>query len=302
MDDSEKIPVAADQKRPTYKERFFRLGKRALKFIATFYALLLIALVLMETSLVYPAPKFPTGNWKPGYSHENVEFTSSDGTRLHSWIVRSKSQREIPRYVIYCHGNGENVALAGGWSILDIITQLDANVMVFDWRGYGKSEGSPHEAGIKLDAEKALEVFCENFGIKPAEVILVGHSLGGGVATHLASTKGCKALILQKTFSSLPDVAAGRFPFVPVHLLMRNRFDSATAIKEYSGPLFQSHGERDKVIPIRFGEKLFANATDHELNSFTRLPKIGHNDGFPSGYWQQVDQWLEKVEAEVASE
>ncbi len=300
MSDAENNPASSSRLSLTIKDRLIRLGKRVLKFILVFYALLIIALVLMETALIYPAPKFPAGgNWNPVFTHENVEFTAADGVKLHSWIIRSKSQRKIPRYVIYCHGNGENVASAGGWSVLDIIEHLDANVMVFDYRGYGKSEGSPHEAGIKLDAERAIDVFCDEMGIKPSEVILVGHSLGGGVATHLAETRGCKALILQKTFSSLPDVAASKYPIVPVRLLMRNRFNSAKAIQNYEGPLFQAHGEEDRVVPYRFGEKLFAKKPTNKLDRFVPLPGIGHNDGFPQGYWQKVDKWLDKVETEL---
>lgn len=245
--------------------------------------------------MVYPAPKFPSGNWEPGFSFEDVEFSSADGVKIHGWLMENRDQLESPRYFLYCHGNGENVSHAGSWAGLEIVTQLGGHVLVFDYRGYGKSEGSPHEAGIKLDAERALEVLCDKFDIKPSEVILIGQSMGGGVAVHLAATQGCKALVLQKTFTSMPDVAQAKFPFVPVRYLMRNRFDSEKAIETFDGPVHQCHGETDRVIPFRFGEKLFEK-TAHPLSKFVNLGSFGHNDGYPGDYWKQLDIWLRSVE------
>jgi len=249
-------------------QRTLRFAKRLMIFLLIGYMLLVLAMVLMETSMVYPAAKYPAGgNWSPDFPHEDVTFTSADGVECHGWLMPSDVPRATPRYIIYCHGNGENVASSGSWSVRQIVQQLGATAMVFDYRGYGKSEGSPHEAGIKLDAQRALDVFCDRLNIKPKDVILVGHSLGGGVATHLAATKGCKALVLQKTFSSMPDVGASKFPILPVQLLMRNRFESAAAIENFGGPLFQAHGDSDRVVPIRFGEKLFSKKPAHDLDS-----------------------------------
>lgn len=287
---------SSDSVKPTYKERLMKALKKFMMTVCFAYLIIVLALVLLENQMIYPAPKFPAGYWKPGFAHKDVEFRSADGVKIHSWVMEAKEERETPRYILYCHGNGENVSHASSWAGTEIVNQLGGNVMVFDYRGYGKSEGSPGEEGIKLDADRAMEVFCDEFGIKPTDVILMGQSLGGGVATHLAATKGCKALVLQRTFSSLPDVAASKYPWIPVRFLMQNNFNSAEAIENYKGPVFQSHGEADTIIPIRFGEKLHSK-TSHELNKFVRLPKIGHNDGFPFGYWKRVDKWLNEVEA-----
>ena len=280
-------------------ERLRRLAFRVLIYASVVYVILLVLLLFFEGSLLYPAPKFPHGNWEPDFAHQDLEFTAGDGVGLHGWLIPASEalQRTPPRYVLYCHGNGENVASAGNWTVPDIVNGLGATVMVFDYRGYGKSEGSPHEAGIKLDAERAMDEFCDQMNIESSEVILVGLSLGGGVATHLAANKGCKALVLQKTFSSLPDVAASKYPIFPVQLLMQNRFDSVSAIKLYEGPLFQAHGDRDRVIPIRFGEKLYTNKPRNELDRFLHLEGFGHNDGFPATYWKTLDDWLSKIES-----
>ena len=301
MNETAYNPETVVDSKPSFRERFMKGLKKFLMAVSLAYLLVVVALVFMENQMIYPAPKFPAGNWKPSFEHEDVEFTSADGTKIHAWLMRTKVEREIPRYVLYCHGNAENVAHASGWAGIGLMTMLECNVMVFDYRGYGKSEGSPNEAGIKLDAERALDVFCDEMEIEPTEVILIGQSLGGAVATHLAATKGCKALVLQRTFSSLPDVAASKYPWIPVRWLMQNNFNSAVAIKDYKGPVFQSHGEADSIVPIRFGEKIHAN-TSHELNKFLRLPRIGHNDGFPAGYMGDLDNWLKSVEAASAEQ
>lgn len=280
-------------------ERLKRGVIRGLIFISVLYIALLLMLLFFEGSLIYPAAKFPRGNWQPDFAYQDVEFTAGDGVSLHGWLVPADvhAERDSPRYVLYCHGNGENVASAGRGAVSELVNQLGATVMVFDYRGYGKSEGSPQEAGVKLDAERALDEFCDRMNLDSTEVILVGMSLGGGVATHLAATKGCKALVLQKTFSSLPDVAASKYPIFPVQFLMQNRFDSATAIKQYHGPLFQAHGDRDRVIPVRFGEKLFASKPRNKLDRFIPLVGFGHNDGFPAEYWKRLDSWLSTIES-----
>jgi len=295
MNENAYNPESPESPKPTYRERIVKALKKFMMTVCFAYLIIVLALVLMENKMIYPAPKFPAGYWESGFAHKDIEFTSADGVKIHAWLMAAKEERETPRYVLYCHGNGENVSTASAWAGLEIVNQLGGTAMVFDYRGYGKSEGSPHEAGIKLDADRAMDAFCDELGIKPTDVILMGHSLGGGVATYLAATKGCKALVLQRTFSSLPDVAASKYPWIPVRFLMQNNFNSADAIENYKGPVFQSHGEADTIIPIQFGEKLHSK-TSHELNKFVRLPKIGHNDGFPNGYWKEVDSWLQSVE------
>jgi len=296
MNEAAYNPKTKTSSKPTYRERLVKALKKFLMTVCFAYLIIVVALVLMENQMIYPAPKFPAGNWQPNFAFEDLEFRSADGTKIHAWLMQPELEPEIPRYFLYCHGNAENVSHSCAHHGQEIVHKLGGTVMVFDYRGYGKSEGSPNEAGIKLDAERAMDVFCDKMNIKPSDVILMGQSLGGAVATHLSATKGCKALILQRTFSSLPDVAASKYPWIPVRWLMQNDFNSAAAIEAYKGPLFQSHGETDSIVPIRFGEKVFER-TSHPLSQFVRLPSVGHNDGFPSGYWQSVSKWLDEVEA-----
>ena len=115
--------------------------KKFMMTVCFAYLIIVLALVLLENQMIYPAPKFPAGYWKPGFAHKDVEFRSADGVKIHSWVMEAKEERETPRYILYCHGNGENVSHASSWAGTEIVNQLGGNVMVFDYRGYGKSEG-----------------------------------------------------------------------------------------------------------------------------------------------------------------
>ncbi|MDB2687648.1 alpha/beta hydrolase, partial [Mariniblastus sp.] len=200
-----------------------------------------------------------------------------------------------PRTILHCHGNGENIAQVGAFTAKQFSQVLQANVFIFDYRGFGKSEGSPYEAGVKEDADAALAWLCEKDGVKPADVVIVGHSLGGGLACYLAKKHGCKALILQRTFSSLPDAAARKYWMFPVRLIMRNRLNSAETIKSCDVPLFQSHGEKDTLIPIDLGRKLFDNSPSSKKKFFP-VSGMSHWDPLPQQYWVELKAFIEEVD------
>ena len=171
---------------------------------------------------------------------------------------------------------------------------LNADVFVFDYRGYGKSEGEPYEAGVLQDSEAALNFLCEKVSKQPDEIIILGHSIGGGPAVHLASKKGAKLLILQRTFSSLIDAASGQYPWVPVRYLMKNRYPSQEKIKDFDGPLFQSHGNRDNVINIELARDLYATAPT-KSKYFFEVDGMGHYDRLPGEYWTKLKSFVESL-------
>jgi len=200
-------------------------------------------------------------------SSSNVEFESDDGTKLVGWWLPrheppggDQGADQVQHAVLFCHGNAENVAQASQWYGDKYRSSLNADVFVFDYRGYGKSEGTPFEKGVLQDAEAALNLLCERANLEPQDIVIVGSSIGGGPGVYLAAEHGCKVLILRRTFSSLAAVAQGKYPWLPVSYIMRNQYPSLDRIKSYQGPLFQSHGEADDLIPIEMGKELFEAA------------------------------------------
>ena len=178
---------------------------------------------------------------------------------------------------------------------------LNADVLVLDYRGYGKSEGTPNEPGLLADAEAALEWLNQRTGTAPEDVIVVGHSLGGGPACYLASQHRLKALVLQRTFGAITDAAKSDFWWIPIDLLMRNRFESAEWIKHSECPLFQCHGDCDDLVPIESGRRLF-DACPARLKKFLVRKNGGHWDSYDDGYWTSLLEFIREVESATGSE
>src|SRR5690606_13266306 len=143
-------------------------------------------------------------------------------------------------HLLYCHGNGGN--LSDRYAIVQRLLRLGVSVFIFDYRGYGRSEGEPDGGGIMMDGEAARGWLAARAGLPTERLLLLGSSLGGVVAVHLAAHGQARGLVLESTFSSRPGVSARLFPVLPARLLMRYPMDSEKPIRAYSGPVFQSPG------------------------------------------------------------
>ncbi len=270
---------------------------RILRAVLVTYLLVVLAMMFIEDWLVYPAPSRDDGDWQAAnLEHEDVWFTSADGTKLHGWFVPKPGAK---RAIVYFHGNGEHVAYNGDLAA-HLRDALDASVFVFDYRGYGKSAGRPSEEGCVADGLAAQRWLAERMGIAPSDVVLMGRSLGGGVAVAAAAEQGARALVLESTFSRMTDVAAHHYPVLPVRLVMRNRYDSIARIERYVGPVFQSHGSLDGIIPFQLGRRLFDAAPTSE-KQFVELTDWGHNDPQPGSYYRQLRAFLDRVDEAAAA-
>ena len=270
--------------------RMGRLTLRLLRAVAVVYCLVLLVLLYLETMLVYPAPRYPQGDWEAKWlAREDVNFASADGTKLHGWYVEHPQPQAV---ILYCHGNGTSVAELAEF-LAYMRDEFQVSVFAFDYRGYGRSAGKPAEKGILQDGEAAQKWLAERAGVKQQDVVLMGRSLGGGVVLHLAAENGARGVILQNTFSSLTDAAAHIYPFLPVRLLMRNRYDSLSRISRYSGPLLQSHGTADRVVPFAHGRKLFAAAAGRK--EFFEIDAGDHNDPEPELYVATLHRFLDSL-------
>lgn len=207
----------------------------------------------LETSLIYQPTDWPEEFVIPVEAPiEEVFFHAADGTRIHGLFAEHPNAREV---ALVCHGNAGNVA--SRMESLSILYQAhQLSVMIFDYRGYGKSDGKPDERGILQDARAARKWLAQRTGVAENEIIVMGRSLGGAVAVDLAAKDGAKALVLASTFPSLPQVAQHHFKLLPANLVMTQRLDSVSKIQRYQGPLLQSHGKDDRLIPIDLARQL----------------------------------------------
>jgi uncharacterized protein len=267
---------------------------RVARAFLVLYLILVLVLMIFERWLVYPIPPLERGDWQPaGLAYEDVRFQSADGTKLHGWFVPHPSAK---RAILYCHGNAEQVG-----DLPDLLAYLRdtlrASVFVFDYRGYGHSEGRPDEAGCIADGLAAQEWLAQKTGLRPDQIVLMGRSLGGGVAVAVAAEKGAQALVLENTFPSVVDVAALHYPWVPVRWLMDNRYDSLSRIQRYDGPVFQIHGSVDGLVPIAFARQLFEASPSREKR-FLEMTDRGHNDSWPTSYYRELATFLDQVAAE----
>jgi fermentation-respiration switch protein FrsA (DUF1100 family) len=244
----------------------------------------------LENSLVFAPSVYPMGNWQPaGVTFEDAWFTAADGTRLHGWYVPHKNPRAV---VLFAHGNAGN--LSDRADLLPILCDdLRLSVMMFDYRGYGRSEGSPDEQGVLQDARAARAWLARRADVAEDQIVLMGRSLGGAVAIDLAAADGARGLILESTFTSLPDMAAKLAPLTPARWLMGNKLDSLSKISRYHGPLLQSHGDSDRLIPYEQGRELFAAA--NEPKQFGAIPGGDHNDPQTAEYYRAVDAFIDRL-------
>jgi len=213
-----------------------------------------------------------------GLPFREVILTTGDGVRLNAWFVGDISEEREPKPVIlFCHGNAGNISHR--CDTLAIFYQLGVDCFIFDYRGYGKSEGKPSEKGTYLDASTAYNYLTKTMGIPPEQIFLFGRSLGGAVATYLATLPGlrAKALILESTFTSVNDVGAELYPWLPVRMLSRFDYDTLKRLPHVHLPLLVVHSPQDEFIPYSHGKRLYEIA--NEPKHFLKLSG-SHNEGY----------------------
>lgn len=265
---------------------------RVVRFGLAVYLSLVLLMMFFEESLIYFPIRYPEGDWAPaGLEFEDATFETSDGVRLHGWYVPHDDPRAV---LLFSHGNAGNITHRA--HVLRTFERLGVAVLIYDYRGYGRSEGSPNEEGVIRDARAARAWLAQRAGVAEEQIVLLGRSLGSAVSVQLAAQDGARGLVLESSFTSMPDVAAKHYPWLPVRLVMRNRFDSAEVIGRYHGPLLQSHGDRDTIIPIELGRRLFELA--NEPKQFYVLRGSDHNDPHPAEYYEVLDAWLEELDGQ----
>lgn len=226
----------------------------------------------VEQVLIYPQSIAPSQSSEVKGDGAQVWIETDRGQFLEGRYVRHPNPQAV---ALYCHGN---IGTVDKWSVLAgrLSRMHRMSVLAFDYPGYGRSEGRTNERNILKDAEAARAWLARENGIRESDIVLIGRSLGGAVAVDLAASKGARGLILESTFSSLPDVAEYHAAWLFPEWNMTQRMNSVEKIRNYSGPLLQSHGDADRVVPIALGKELFDAAPGRK--QFIVAHGGNHND------------------------
>jgi len=245
---------------------------------------LLVALVLACAAFVYGLRRLELAiTFRPSRmaatqvipaGAENVWFTSADGTRLNGWFFATHRKPELAT-IIFFHGNGGDISNVG-W-LAQRFADHGFNVLIFDYRGYGASDGvAAKESELYADGDAAVDFVIKQKGIRPEQIVLYGHSLGTAIVADVASRRTEGAVVLESGFSSASSVASTALPWLPtfLHLLGKNRFESARKLKTVKAPILIAHGDPDLTIPTAEAQLLYAAA--NEPKKLLIVPGAGH--------------------------
>ena len=242
-----------------------RMGLRLALGAAALYGLACGVLYTFQAALVYaPHTVIVATPDEVGMAYREAFFTTADGVRLTGWHLPLEEARGT---VLFCHGNAGNISHL--MPDVRAMHALKLSVFLFDYRGYGISEGEPTEMGTHLDAAAAWAYLVAERGVDPARIIVVGRSLGGPIAARLALQQHPAALFLEATFTSLPEVGQEIYPFFPVGWLSRFQYPTLEYLRMVECPVLVSHSRDDGLIPFAHGQRLYQAA--REPKAFTQL-------------------------------
>ena len=227
-----------------------------------------------------------------GLAYEDIYFNTNDGIKLNGWFVPGRTGSTW----LCFHGNGGNI----GHRVTEIALlhhNLGISLLIFDYRGYGKSAGAPSEQGTYLDARAALGYLRGRPDVAGKRIVYFAHSLGAAVAVELAATEPPQGLVLVSPFASVQSMARITFPLLPSGWLTKGKYNSLGRIGAVRRPLLILHGEQDKLVPVAEGEMLFQAA--NEPKKLQVVPATGHNDMFETGgepYWGALERFIAELE------
>lgn len=240
------------------------------------YAALVGGVYLFQSHLLY-LPEVPSRTLAAdpgalGLDFQDVALETADGVALHGWYVPAPGARRV---LLFFHGNAGNISHR--LDSIQIFHDLGLDVLIIDYRGYGRSEGSPSEQGTYRDAEAAWRYLAGERGLDPGRVVVFGRSLGAAVAAWLAARHPPGALILESAFRSVPAMAAELYPWLPVRWLARLRYETQAYVGQVTAPVLVVHSTDDEIVPFTHGQAVYDAA--REPKTLLRL-RGGHNDGF----------------------
>jgi fermentation-respiration switch protein FrsA (DUF1100 family) len=207
-----------------------------------------------------------------GIDFEMVFLKTPDGVKLSAWFIPAK---DAEMTILYCHGNGGN--MMHRLDSINLFNRMGLNCFIFDYRGYGQSDGKPTEEGTYIDAMTAYKWLTEDKKMPAEKIILFGRSLGGSVAANLASRVEAGSLVIESCFTSYTDMGKKVYPYMPVRWFAKFNYDTVGSLKKVQCPVMIIHGRGDEIIPFEFGPELYDAA--NEPKEFVEIYG-SHNDGF----------------------
>jgi len=288
--------------------RAMRRGERALAVRYFVISVLIIGLIgipvgffmlrRFEASVIFhPERAAFRGVWRVPQGAEEVWIRNAEGYRLYGWLFRSPTQ-PARAAVVYAHGNGGNISYCE-W-VGESLAARGFDVLLFDYRGYGRSEGEPAgEAGLYADTEAAYDFLTKERGVTARQIVLYGQSLGTAAVADVAARRECGGLVLESGFSSAADMAAVMMPWLPrfVRGLTKNKLDTVSKLPRVRCPVLVAHGDRDEMIPVSQARKLFDAA--NEPKRLLIIEGAGHNDLSNVGGEKYIDSLAEFVRGSI---
>lgn len=243
------------------------------------YLLLVAMMYLLQSQMIYhPQKSIILTPEDVGLSYEDVTFETVDGIILHGWYIPNSGNNTV----LYFHGNAGNIS--GRLQTIQLLHNLGLNILIFDYRGYGKSEGRPSEQGTYNDAHAAWNYLVSERDKQNDNIVIMGRSLGGAIASWLAVQKKPAAAILESTFTSAADLGSDLYPWLPVRTIIRYDYNTLANIQQIESPLFMAHSKDDEIIPYQHGKTLFEAA--NEPKTFVEL-----NGSHGSGFWETGEKY-----------
>ena len=233
--------------------------------IVVIYLSVLVLLFIFQRSLMYlPLENNYSGD-KLEVEVEKVKIVTSDNINLLGWFHKKDLNKF--KTIVYFHGNAGT--LENRIHKLNHFKDMDINFLIIAWRGFSGNEGKPSEKGLYIDANSAIK-WLKKLGLAEKDIILYGESLGTGVATEIAQSNNYAGLILETPFTSMIEAAKNFYPYIPVSLLLKDKYDNQNKIKNINTPVLVMHGEIDQIVPFRMGKKIYEIANQPKYSYFTK--------------------------------
>ncbi len=229
------------------------------------YFLIIVYLYFFQRTLMYHPNENNYSNDNLKVNIEKIKIKTKDNIDLLSWY----HEKDLKKFktLLFFHGNAGS--LENRIHKLNRFDELNINFLIISWRGFSGNNGKPSEKGLYEDGESAIQWLLEK-GLREEDIIIYGESLGTGVATHLAQNKNFAGVILETPFTSMVDAAKNFYPYIPVNLLLKDKFKNKDKIKNINSPILIMHGEVDQIVPFSMGKKIFEIANEPKFSYFTK--------------------------------